>query len=147
MYSPKKLKASYRSLHSWFQLLNIRCFLAGDPAQGWGGGGIYLGQFHSGRQRCIPREGERNRGREGDRGREGARARDRERERYRGSIGDNSILGDARWGGMYGIDADFVANENCKICCFSAEHIVVRDAGAYSAGRDPRTYGTEHLGG
>lgn len=44
----------------------------------------------------------------------------------RGSIGDNSILGDARWGGMYGIDADFVADENCKICCFTAEHILVR---------------------
>ena len=30
------------------------------------------------------------------------------------SIGDNSLLGDGRWAGLYGIDADFVAEENSK---------------------------------
>ena len=43
-----------------------------------------------------------------------------------GSIGDNSILGDTRWSGLYGIDADFVANENCKICYIRAKDILVR---------------------
>ena len=32
-----------------------------------------------------------------------------------GSIGDNSLLGDVRWGGLWGIDADFVADEHCKV--------------------------------
>jgi hypothetical protein len=44
----------------------------------------------------------------------------------RGSFGDNSILGDTRWGGLFGVDTDFVANENCKICCISAQHVAVR---------------------
>ncbi len=44
----------------------------------------------------------------------------------RGSIGDNSVLGDPRWAGMYGVDADFVAEENCRICCISAAFIRVR---------------------
>jgi hypothetical protein len=43
-----------------------------------------------------------------------------------GSIGDNSILGDTRWGGLYGVDADFVAAENCKICCVASEGVLVR---------------------
>ena len=29
--------------------------------------------------------------------------------RGRSSIGDNSVLGDPRWGGLYGIESDFVA--------------------------------------
>ena len=31
------------------------------------------------------------------------------------SIGDNSILGDTRWGGIFGIDAYFVAIEDVKV--------------------------------
>ena len=30
-------------------------------------------------------------------------------------MGDNVVLGDTRWAGLYGIEADFVADENCKI--------------------------------
>lgn len=43
----------------------------------------------------------------------------------RGSIGDNAILGDVRWAGMYGAEADFVANENCKICYVFAKDFKV----------------------
>lgn len=42
------------------------------------------------------------------------------------SIGDNSLLGDPRWAGLYGVEADFVAEEHCKICCISAEGVEVR---------------------
>ncbi len=31
------------------------------------------------------------------------------------SIGDNSVLGDTRWAGVYGVDAEFVADEDCKV--------------------------------
>ena len=44
----------------------------------------------------------------------------------RSSIGDNSILGDGRWGGLYGIEADFVAHENCKICSIRCDYIQAR---------------------
>ncbi len=47
----------------------------------------------------------------------------------RGSIGDNSILGDHRWGGLFGVDADFVANENCKIACVLSADVRVRVGG------------------
>ena len=30
------------------------------------------------------------------------------------SIGDNSILGDTRWGGLFGIEADFIALDDVK---------------------------------
>ena len=33
----------------------------------------------------------------------------------RGTIGANTILGDKRWAGDYGIDADFWAHDNCKV--------------------------------
>ncbi len=32
------------------------------------------------------------------------------------SIGDNSLLGDQRWGGLFGIDARFIAAEDVKVC-------------------------------
>ena len=32
----------------------------------------------------------------------------------RGNIGANTILGDSRWGGTWGVDAEFVADVNCK---------------------------------
>ena len=41
------------------------------------------------------------------------------------SFGNNSFLGDERWGGFYGIEAEFVAVDNCKICCFEAKIIKV----------------------
>jgi hypothetical protein len=28
------------------------------------------------------------------------------------------MLGDMRWGGLYGVDVDFIAMESCKICTF-----------------------------
>ncbi len=31
------------------------------------------------------------------------------------SIGDNSLLGDMRWGGLFGIDAEFIAAEDVKV--------------------------------
>jgi hypothetical protein len=31
------------------------------------------------------------------------------------SIGDNSLLGDVRWGGLFGIDAEFIAAEDVKV--------------------------------
>lgn len=31
------------------------------------------------------------------------------------AIGENSLLGDARWGGLFGIDADFIAIEDVKV--------------------------------
>jgi hypothetical protein len=35
------------------------------------------------------------------------------------------VLGDLRWGGMYGCEADFVASENCKICYIYANDFKV----------------------
>jgi len=40
-----------------------------------------------------------------------------------GSIGDNAVLGDPRWAGAYGVDADYVADQNCKICVFHTDDI------------------------
>jgi hypothetical protein len=34
---------------------------------------------------------------------------------YRVSIGDNSLLGDPRWGGLFGIEARFIAAEDVKV--------------------------------
>jgi hypothetical protein len=34
---------------------------------------------------------------------------------YRVSIGDNSLLGDLRWGRLFGIDAEFIAAEDVKV--------------------------------
>jgi hypothetical protein len=31
------------------------------------------------------------------------------------SIGDNSILGDPRWGGLFGIEAQFIAVDDVKV--------------------------------
>ena len=50
------------------------------------------------------------------------------------SIGDNSILGDRRWAGMYGVHADFVARENCKIVCVAAADVMVRGRLRFSRG-------------
>jgi hypothetical protein len=34
---------------------------------------------------------------------------------YRVSIGDNSLLGDLRWGGLFGVEAEFFALEDVKV--------------------------------
>ena len=36
------------------------------------------------------------------------------------------MLGDMRWGGLYGVDVDFVALENCKLLSISEETIQAR---------------------
>ncbi len=36
------------------------------------------------------------------------------------------MLGDMRWGGLYGVDVDFVALENCKLLSISEEAIQAR---------------------
>jgi hypothetical protein len=43
----------------------------------------------------------------------------------RASIGDNSILGDPRWAGKYGVEAEFVVEENCKTVVITAKDIKV----------------------
>uniref|UniRef100_A0A7S0MJ71 Cyclic nucleotide-binding domain-containing protein n=1 Tax=Cryptomonas curvata TaxID=233186 RepID=A0A7S0MJ71_9CRYP len=44
----------------------------------------------------------------------------------RGDVfGDTSILGDHRWAGAYGIDADFIAGEHCSIARIGNSHIQV----------------------
>ena len=43
----------------------------------------------------------------------------------RASLGDNSILGDHRWGGVYGTEVELVAEENCKMCFVLAKDINV----------------------
>ena len=35
------------------------------------------------------------------------------------------MLGDPRWAGIYGVDADYVADENCKICVFLTDDMRV----------------------
>mmetsp|Transcript_59836 Transcript_59836/g.125045 ORF Transcript_59836/g.125045 Transcript_59836/m.125045 type:complete len:351 (+) Transcript_59836:1933-2985(+) len=42
----------------------------------------------------------------------------------RGDVfGENAILGDRRWAGAYGVDADFVAGEHCSIARIRTNHI------------------------
>ena len=38
-------------------------------------------------------------------------------------MGDNFVLGDERWGGVYGIDIELVAEENWKFCHIPAKDI------------------------
>ena len=40
-------------------------------------------------------------------------------------FGDTSILGDPRWAGSYGIEADFIAGEQCSIGRISTADIQV----------------------
>ena len=42
-------------------------------------------------------------------------------------FGDTAILGDRRWAGAYGIDADFIAGEHCSIASIHTSHIQVND--------------------
>ena len=48
------------------------------------------------------------------------------------SIGDKSILGDRRWAGLYGVDADFVALDNCKIVAIEAADFLVGRASEFA---------------
>ena len=41
-------------------------------------------------------------------------------------FGDTAILGDRRWAGAYGVDADFVAGEHCSIARIPTRHIQAR---------------------
>ncbi len=41
------------------------------------------------------------------------------------SIGDNSILGDDRWGGLFGIRADFIAIDDVKVLYLSCSSVAV----------------------
>ena len=40
-------------------------------------------------------------------------------------FGDTAILGDRRWAGAYGVDADFVAGEHCSIARIRTKDIQV----------------------
>ena len=53
------------------------------------------------------------------------------RTHYRDAIGDNCMVGDTRWGGVWGVDVDFTALENCKLCTFGQEVILVCRARIY----------------
>ena len=52
------------------------------------------------------------------------------------SIGDNALLGDKRWGGLYGIDADFVAEENSKAVLILASDFQAAPGPSVPANRD-----------
>jgi hypothetical protein len=41
----------------------------------------------------------------------------------RGTIGANTILGDRRWAGDHGIDADFWAHSNCKVIAVGISYL------------------------
>jgi hypothetical protein len=45
---------------------------------------------------------------------------------YRDGIGDLSVLGDKRWAGGYGIDADFIALENTHVAFVETREIKAR---------------------
>jgi predicted aminopeptidase len=45
---------------------------------------------------------------------------------YRDGIGDLSVLGDRRWAGSYGIDADFIPLENTHVAFVETREIKAR---------------------
>jgi hypothetical protein len=45
---------------------------------------------------------------------------------FRGTIGANSVLGDKRWAGTYGVDADYWAEDNCRVLYILTSDILVR---------------------
>jgi hypothetical protein len=44
---------------------------------------------------------------------------------HRATIGANSVLGDKRWAGAYGIEADYRAEDNCKVLYLLTSDILV----------------------
>ena len=40
-------------------------------------------------------------------------------------FGDTTVIGDQRWGGSYGVDADFIAGEQCSVAWIWTHHIQV----------------------
>ena len=42
-------------------------------------------------------------------------------------VGENSVLGDVRWAGAWGIQADFIAKTPCSIMCIDKQEVLVRD--------------------
>ena len=49
---------------------------------------------------------------------------------HRDVFGETAILGDRRWAGAYGIDADFIAGDHCAIAQIHTRHIQVFDVQA-----------------
>ena len=41
-------------------------------------------------------------------------------------MGENSVLGDVRWAGAWGIQADFIAKTPCSIMCVDKNEVLVR---------------------
>ena len=50
----------------------------------------------------------------------------------RDSIGSSSVIGDNRWAGTYGVDADFVAKTHCSVEFIPTEAIRVRHANTWA---------------
>ncbi len=46
-------------------------------------------------------------------------------ELYRDCIGDGSVVGDTRWAGSFGVQADFIARTHCSIGIIKLEDIQV----------------------
>ena len=44
---------------------------------------------------------------------------------YRDCIGDGSVVGDTRWAGTFGIQADFIARTHCSVGIIKLEDIQV----------------------
>ena len=44
---------------------------------------------------------------------------------FRDVFGDTTVVGDLRWAGSYGIDADFVAGEHCCVAQISVHQLLV----------------------
>ncbi len=44
---------------------------------------------------------------------------------YRDSMGSSSVVGDTRWTGMYGINADLIARTHCSVEVIKLEGIKV----------------------
>ena len=43
-----------------------------------------------------------------------------------GSLGAGSVVGDTRWAGVYGIDADLIAKSHCSVEFIHSDHIQVQ---------------------
>ena len=45
---------------------------------------------------------------------------------YRDTFGERSLIGDKRWAGAHGLDADFVAYEDCSVVYILTQDVLVR---------------------
>jgi hypothetical protein len=48
---------------------------------------------------------------------------------HRDTIGDSAIIGDDRWAGTFGVEADFVATTHCSVAFISTQDIQVTVCG------------------